>query len=207
MDIANATSLGRHTIAVTFVIGLHVILALALIAGTVVTRVPDTIDHFKARFIERELPLLPSAPPPPVADSPQQRLDIPAVVIPDVRGPTSERAIVIQPPYQPSAPIVTTPPVTAARVAKGLRLAELCQAYYPSASRRLGEQGSVVVLIYVATSGVVTESRIETSSGVQRLDEAAQKCVTREGRFEPQRVGSDPVGSWQRMKYTWRLSS
>ena len=85
------------------------------------------------------------------------------------------------------------PPITAAHVAKGVTLGELCQAYYPAAAKRAGQQGSVVVLIFVAANGRVTDGKVECSSGVPRLDDAAIRCVTREGRFEPQRSGSAPV--------------
>ena len=60
---------------------------------------------------------------------------------------------------------------------------------------------------FVAANGRVTDSKVESSSGVPRLDDAAIRCVTREGRFKPQRNGGAAVGSRQRMKYTWRLAS
>jgi protein TonB len=87
-----------------------------------------------------------------------------------------------------------------------VNLGDLCAGYYPSASRRLSEEGSVVILIYISPNGKVTETKIETSSGVPRLDEATDKCV-RLGRFDPMKVGTEAQGSWQRLKYTWRLTS
>ena len=206
MDIATATTVRRDTVALTFVLGIHVIFTIGFIVGTVVSHTPPRPDGYKPRILDPELPQPRPVPPPPANRYTPQLPELPGFTLPVVQGQTTDGGIIVQRPLeQPSVTMAT--PVTAAQVAKGINLGDLCQAYYPSASRRLGEEGSVVVLIYVAASGRVTESRVETSSGVQRLDEAAQKCVTREGRFEPQKVGSDPVGSWQRMKYTWRLSS
>ena len=69
------------------------------------------------------------------------------------------------------------------------------------------EQGATVVLLYVGVDGRVSDTRIETGSGYVALDEAAEHCVTERGRFDPQTVDGVPVGSWQRMKYTWHLDS
>jgi TonB family protein len=104
-----------------------------------------------------------------------------------------------------AVPNPAPPPVAPAKVAPGSNLGASCGSYYPAASRRLNESGAVVLLVFIDPTGRVSSTKIETSSGFPRLDEAAAKCVTEAGRFVPQLVGGTPVGSWQRMKWTWKL--
>jgi TonB family protein len=105
----------------------------------------------------------------------------------------------------PPAPADGRVVIMQAKVAKGSNLGTACSTYYPSESRHLHEEGRTTLLVYIAPTGRVTDTRIEKSSGIERIDEAAVRCVTREGRFEPQLVDGTPVGSWQRMRWTWRF--
>ncbi len=191
----------------TCVIGLHVVLALGLIAATAIKVVPQLRDMLDAQLIKHEEEPPPKEPPPPPPDFKPPPIQAPSIDIPVVQGPQVVAAINI--PKADPVPVAKPQPpaIVPAKLAKGLNLGDACSGYYPSASRRLSEEGSVVVLIYVGSNGRVTESKVETSSGIQRLDEATVKCVTSQGRFEPQKVGNEAVGSWQRMKYTWRLTS
>ncbi len=190
----------------SFVIGIHVLLAIGLITATAIKVVPQLRDMLDAQLIKHEEEPPPKAPPPPPPDFVPPPVQTAPIDIPTVIGPPSVAAIVTKAPEAPPPRKAEPPPITAAHVAKGVNLGELCSGYYPSASRRLSEEGSVVILIYIAPNGKVTETKIETSSGVPRLDEATDKCV-RLGRFDPMRVGNEAQGSWQRLKYTWRLTS
>lgn len=55
---------------------------------------------------------------------------------------------------------------------------------YPNMSRRLGEQGRVMLRVYVGTDGLPKEAQIHKSSGYERLDHAAETAVMR-WRFSP----------------------
>jgi len=189
------------------VIGIHVVFAFALIAGTAVKYVPQFEQLLQSELIKpEELPPPKEPPPPPPDFKPPPVMPPPSLDLPTVIGPPSQTAISTPKPPAEPAKAAAPPPIIQARVAKGSNLGEACSSYYPSASRRLSEEGSVVLLVYIAPNGRVSETKVETSSGIARLDEAAEKCVKAQGRFEPQRVGSEPVGSWQRMKWTWRLT-
>lgn len=63
---------------------------------------------------------------------------------------------------------------------------------YPPLSRRLHEQGRVLLRVRVSADGEAREVRIESSSGSERLDRAALDAVRR-WRFSPARRGSEPV--------------
>lgn len=190
----------------TVVIGIHVIFALGLIAATAVRHVPQLRDMLDVALIEeQEEPEAKEPPPPPPDFQPPPVAPPPSLDIPVVVGPPSQTALVIPKqeapkPVEPAKP--APPPVTQARIAPGVNLANLCP--YPSASRRLGEAGSVVILFYVQANGRASEAKIESSSGFPRLDDAAAKCLQR-GRYVASTVGGKPVDSWQRIRWTWKL--
>ena len=74
---------------------------------------------------------------------------------------------------------------------------------YPDAARSRGDTGTVILLIYVAADGRAADTKIETSSGSDVLDDAAASCVKEFGRFVPKRVGSRAEAGWFRMRFTW----
>ena len=66
---------------------------------------------------------------------------------------------------------------------------------YPKLSRRLNEQGQVVIRVYVGADGSAQQGEIKTSSGYDRLDQEALRTVLR-WRFLPgQRLGT-PEAMW-----------
>ncbi len=66
---------------------------------------------------------------------------------------------------------------------------------YPKLSRRLNEQGQVVIRVYVGVDGNAQQGDIKTSSGYDRLDQEALRVVLR-WRFVPgQRLGV-PEAMW-----------
>lgn len=65
---------------------------------------------------------------------------------------------------------------------------------YPALSRRLGEQGQVMLRVLVRANGTPAEVAINYSSGSSRLDRAALDAVRR-WRFIPARRGGTPVAA------------
>lgn len=89
----------------------------------------------------------------------------------------------------PSAPA----PVTAARFdADYLRNPAPA---YPALSRRLGEEGKLVLRVFVTPEGRTGQIELKTSSGSPRLDQAAQDAVAR-WKFVPARRGDEVIGAW-----------
>lgn len=66
---------------------------------------------------------------------------------------------------------------------------------YPPVSRRLGEEGKVVLSVYILPNGTVGELRLKASSGFPRLDEAALEQVKR-WRYVPARRGDEAIPFW-----------
>ena len=77
---------------------------------------------------------------------------------------------------------------------------------YPSASKRLEEEGTVQLKFLVDVNGKVIESVVEKSSGFRRLDEAAREGLSK-CAFKPPIKDGVALQSWASMKYTWRLEN
>lgn len=65
---------------------------------------------------------------------------------------------------------------------------------YPSQSRRLKEEGTVLLLVRVSAEGTPLSVEIRTSSGFERLDEAGVQAV-RQWRFVPAKRGNESVAA------------
>ena len=77
---------------------------------------------------------------------------------------------------------------------------------YPMLSRRLREQGRVVLRVRVSASGAAQEAAVQTSSGSPRLDEAARRSVLH-WSFVPARRGSEPLAAWVLVPISFHLES
>jgi periplasmic protein TonB len=99
------------------------------------------------------------------------------------------------PPAPPAPPVQTAAVISASSCEK---------PEYPSASKRLEEEGTVTLKFLVGADGKVLESAIEKTSGFRRLDEAARAGLSK-CQFKPGTIDGKPQQSWASMKYTWRL--
>ena len=75
---------------------------------------------------------------------------------------------------------------------------------YPSMSKRLGEEGQVLLRVLVGQEGEAEQIQVLRSSGFARLDEAAQAAVSR-WRFVPAKVGSNATTAWVQVPVTFEL--
>ena len=139
---------------------------------------------------------IPAAPPPP-QEAPKVVVETPPVVIPPPvfeieNRPPSITAVVSEnpPPPQPAPSAVAVaegppspaPPRPPAVVSGGDLSATMVQAVpprYPYESRRMKEQGTVVLDVLLAPDGHVERCAVRTSSGSPRLDNAALDAVRR----------------------------
>ena len=64
--------------------------------------------------------------------------------------------------------------------------------YYPSFSKRAGEQGEVVVRLIIDETGVVEDARLLQSSSYPRLDRAAME-IGKRYRFKPYLINGSPT--------------
>lgn len=164
-------------------------------------------------------PKVPPAAPPPVTPatpplatpSPVPPAQVPAAEVTVAPSTASNQAItaVASSTPQPAATSTAAPaaPARAApptRTPASVSAAQCDKPDYPSASRRMEEEGTVSLRFLVGVDGKVIQSEIEKSSGFKRLDEAARAGLSK-CRFQPATVDGRPEQAWASMKYTWRL--
>ena len=165
-------------------------------------------------------------PPPPAPPAPKTTpppaptvVPTPAMDLPVAAASTPALGVTTAPPSTPSAPPATVPlvgsapaPVAAApsrspapaRTAAGVNINQCEKPEYPSASRRLEEEGTVALRFLVGVDGKVIQSEVEKSSGFKRLDEAARAGLSK-CQFRPALVDGKPEQAWASIQYTWRL--
>jgi protein TonB len=75
---------------------------------------------------------------------------------------------------------------------------------YPIMSKRLGEEGQVLLRVLVSSQGSAEQVQLLRSSGFPRLDEAAQEAVAK-WRFVPAKVGSVATTAWVQVPVSFQL--
>jgi protein TonB len=205
----------RKYVGIGIVVLLHVAVVYALVNGLARKVVEIVQAPLETKIIE-ELKKLPPPPPPPKPKEPppEARPEPKPTTTPPVYVPPVEVAVQAPvnnaptigttsqvPPPQPEAPPVPRAPVLIAPVANA---ASCKKPSYPSVSRRNEEQGVVVLRFLVAPNGSVIKSEVKSTSGFERLDEAARQALSL-CSFKPGTADGEPTEAWAQMKYEWRL--
>ena len=77
---------------------------------------------------------------------------------------------------------------------------------YPAMSRRMGEQGRVVMRVLIGADGVPQQAEVLQSSGHGRLDRAAADAVMR-WRYVPGKLGGVPETMWFQVPIEFKLGN
>jgi periplasmic protein TonB len=190
----------------------HLAALAALITIAPPERLIETIRPFAARVIELQPEKPPEIPKPP----PPKKAAHPLPVLTS-RAPVVESPVAFVVPQQPPAPLapvaITAPPAPPAPVELPVVAARFDADYldnpkpvYPHASRRLGEQGRVLLRVYVSAHGQAEKVEIKSGCGYERLDAAARDAVSR-WRFTPARRGDQAIAAWVQVPITFHLES
>lgn len=186
--------------------GLHVLVIGGALSLTAQPDFREVAREIQVRLIEQRPPEPPKAepvPPKPLPrverPAPRRKAPQPPVLTAPPQAPPSpdEFSVSPQPAPEPAA-MVEVPPALAAPVTPARFDAEYLRnpkPVYPVLSRRLGEQGRVVLHVRVLSSGMPAEVEIRISSGFPRLDQAAREAVT-QWRFTPSRRGDEAIDAW-----------
>lgn len=75
---------------------------------------------------------------------------------------------------------------------------------YPNLSRRLREEGIVLLEILIRADGTVGEIKLKESSGFKRLDDAALKAIA-SWRFQPATQNGQPIDFWYEQPLEFNL--
>lgn len=210
---------GRRLAGLVCVCVLHVLFFWAINSGLDRSFIKKIQGPVETVLLEEEKPIVtpPPPPPPPKNLPPPPPTFVPKVeVAVDVPEPPFAIAAVSNTPQpaappsnlpvsqNPSPPAPAAPPAPPVRSPAVVNSANCEKPEYPTASKRLQEEGTVSLKFLVGVDGKVLQSEIEKSSGFKRLDEAARaglsKCA-----FKPATTDGKPEQAWANLKYVWSL--
>ncbi len=201
---------GRRTASVAVVLGIHVLVFIALGYAAVRQELPPQVRALAVRLIEPAPPAPPriEAPKPLPPKAPPRKAQTPPPVMAATPSTSSPPTFAVPPQPEPApAPLVQAPapvPVTAARF--DADYLQNPRPAYPPMSRRLSEEGKVVLRVRVSAQGTPLAVEVRQSSGFTRLDEAAKAAVER-WRFVPARQGDQPIESSVLVPLNFTLSN
>ncbi len=173
------------------------------------------VDNVIMASVVMDMPAPPAPKPQPVQAKPQAQSKALPKPMPAVQPQLHPSPVVTQAAPSEAAPVVpaATPTAAAAPAAAGhqrpnttpspvVSLPSSDADYlnnptpaYPRMSRRQGEQGTVVLRVFINTEGRAEKAEIRTSSGYSRLDEAALTTVQR-WRYVPGKRAGVPEAMW-----------
>lgn len=152
----------------------------------------------------RERPQPRPSPTPVLAMTPEQQpaTNAPAVVAPTAPAPVADAVARSTAPA--AATGTPTPSVSAARF--DAAYLQNPKPNYPALSRRLGEEGKVLLKVRVGSDGRPLAVDLEKSSNFERLDNAARQVVL-SWRFVPAKRGEEAVEATVVVPIVFRLDS
>lgn len=214
--------LGRRTVRFVLILGAHVTLLWGALELAARPEVRQVAREVLVRLIDLPPPppaVKPPEPPlpkPTPARRPLPMAPPPVMTAAEAPGPVASFAVAPQPPAPPTPPPIDAAPAPAppAPAASPAVVAARFDAdylanpkpVYPVASRRLGEEGKVVLRVHVSAEGTARAVEVKQSCGFQRLDEAA-KAAVEQWRFVPARRGADAIDSWVSVPIVFSLQS
>ncbi|WP_434517007.1 TonB family protein [Dechloromonas sp. ARDL1] len=190
------------------VIGTHIgIILIVMASKTVVPQImemPLIVDLIQpAQEKPPEAKPLPVVKPQPVRQQPTPQKHVPVVEATQSTLPAPAAPVATPPEVKPAPPAPPAPePVVQARF--DADYLKNPAPPYPPLSRRMGEEGKVILRVSVTPAGTAESVEIKTSSGSQRLDESAQKTV-RTWKFIPAKRGSEAVQSFVLVPIIFKL--
>ena len=199
---------GGQKLSIVGVAAAHAALFGLIAAAVPAEQLAELARPFTARLIELA-PEVPAPTPPPPKLPPKRVQPAPMPILaahtPTPAPNTAAFTVAPQPPTPPAqAPIAAAvaAPVTAARF--DADYLNNPKPHYPPASRRLHEEGEVMLRVRVSAAGLAESVEIKHTSGFPRLDQAALDAVTR-WRFVPARRGDETVAAWVQVPITFNL--
>lgn len=214
------SKLGPLGVIIALHLGLFLLMQAGLFRHTVqATHAPKEIV---ATFITPEPQPVP-APPQPVAPKPKtvpivKKKPAPVKPLPRKLEPAPMQETV-SPPTEaapPSdAPVVTAPSAPAPQAAApvlavpktitGVEYIQAPRPDYPSISKRMGEEGKVLLRVLINEKGRPEKAEIQRSSGFDRLDEAARQSAMR-ALFKPHMEDGRPVAVYTTIPIDFKLN-
>ncbi len=145
---------------------------------------PDPVPPVKAPPTQRSVTV--PEEPAPVAQEPA-----PAPVPPPAPPPPAPPPVAAAPATAPAPPAPAPAPPVAPPISDAAHLNNPAPVY-PTRSRRLGEEGRVVLEVLILPNGRVGEIKVKRTSGHAALDQAALEAVQR-WKFVPAKRGDEAI--------------
>jgi periplasmic protein TonB len=148
----------------------------------------------------------PTTPQPPAPTTPEP----PAVLAAPTAAPTAPVVQAAPPaPPPPPAPPAPAPPAPSPPAKVELPTSKADYLHnpppdYPRMSKRLGEQGRVVVKVLIGEDGRPQKAELFTSSGFERLDKSAMEAAMR-WRYVPGKRGGVAEAMWYQVPIQFTL--
>ena len=95
---------------------------------------------------------------------------------PQAPGPPAQTAVPSA-AAAPAAPAMQAPPAPLKTISSGVAYLQPPRPRYPSLSRRMGEEGRVILRVLINVKGHPEQVAVQQSSGSVRLDEAGRQAV------------------------------
>jgi protein TonB len=182
--------IGR-VVSIGLVGAIHAAVIYALATGLAAQVTSKIIQEVQVAVVKEKPPDIKPPPPPP----PEFKVPPPDYVPPpeiSIAAPAQTSAITN---VQKVAKVAPPPPVVTLTPPKAVGSTHNCETYYPPLSRRLSEQGKVLLKYDIDTQGNISNARVAKSSGYSRLDQAATQCVNSRWRSTPAMRGNTPVAA------------
>lgn len=204
----------RRLFIVAAVIGFHVLGLWALQAGLLrravelvvpVAVMAELIEPPQPQVTPEPTPPKPQPAPKPVA--PVQRAikqaPMPLAITDPTPAPEAPTGVVSAPPEpQPAvtesvaaAPVTPPAPPKVELPSSDANYLNNPPPPYPPLSKRLGEQGRVMIRVHISADGIATRAEVQKSSGFPRLDDTAVQTVLR-WRYVPGKRAGVPEAMW-----------
>ena len=221
---APSTGLSRNAVIALSVVTLHVAALWALQSGLMRKAAEIIIPaEVLSEFLTPQPPAPPAPPTPPAPPPPKPAPPKPSPTPPKPRvakptpAPEPMPVAIADPTPAPAAPVGVVEPQPAAKPVEAPVAAAPAPAappapaivqpssdashlnnpkpVYPAVSKRLGEQGKIVLRVLIGADGIPQKVEIKQSSGFERLDRQAVDTVMR-WRFVPGKRNGVPEAMW-----------
>lgn len=195
-----------NALPLSLVVAIHV-LCVALVFGG--TKVPAQVK--KAELIHATL----------IQAAAQQAVTEEAKPLPPkAKAPTLPKRSMIAAPMaaqsEPASDAVSAPAPSTAELGEVEQEAAFVEAradadylsnpapIYPRVAKRAGQEGRVLLRVFVEADGKATEVKLEESSGVESLDSSAIAAVS-QWTFVPAKKGTEQVAAWVLVPIVFKL--
>lgn len=200
----------QHLFASATAVGLHVLAVILLLQYTpvhtaLIQAAPIMVSLLQSPKIEP--PKEPPKPKPAVIQ-PTRKIEPRPLLAVSEPVPTPMVAPPPPPPQPEPVPVAIAPPAPAPVIPPNFNADYLNNPAppYPALSRRMGEEGKVVLRVFVSPQGLPTQVELRTSSGFSRLDSVALETV-RQWKFMPARRGDNSIAAWVLVPISFSLRS